>query len=106
MNELITISKLVKSILEENPQARNSDNILYLKLLEHQAYKKGIDITTLTVPQFLMKMGQYGFPSFETVRRSRQKIQATCPELAAFGDVGKNRAKYEKIYRDFAASDV
>lgn len=106
MNELMTVSKLVKSILEENPQARNSDNILYLKLLEHQAEQKGIDITVLSVPQFLMKMGQYGFPSFETVRRSRQKVQATYPELVAFGDVGKHRARYEKVFRDFATSDV
>lgn len=105
MNELKAVSKLVKVILEENSQTRNSDNLLYLKLLEHQSEKKGLDLKTMTVPTFLLNMEQFGFSAFETVRRSRQKVQATYPELGASGAVGTRRMKHEKVYREFATSE-
>ena len=53
-----------------------------------------------------MKLEQKGFPAFETDRRSRQKVQATYPELAATGAVGAFRARNEKVYREFARSKV
>ena len=42
--------------------------------------------------------------SLETVRRSRQKVQATYPDLAPSEAVGKRRAKNEVVYREFAES--
>ena len=65
-----------------------------------------IDLYHLSVPDFLMKLEQKGFPAFETVRRSRQKVQATYPDLAATGAVGAFRARNEKVYRKFAKSEV
>ena len=59
-----------------------------------------------SVPDFLMKLEQKGFPAFETVRRSRQKVQATYPNLAATGAVGEFRARNEKVYREFAKSEA
>jgi len=53
-----------------------------------------------------MNMEQKGLPAFETVRRSRQKVQATYPDLAATGVVGAFRARNEKVYREFAKSEV
>lgn len=106
MNELKTVSKLVKAILESNEQARNSDNVLYLKILEYHSEQKGIDLSAMSIPAFLLEMKQYGFPAFETVRRSRQKVQEAYPDLAASGIVGKRRAKKEETYREFAKSNV
>lgn len=65
-----------------------------------------IDLCQLSVPDFLMNMEQKGLPAFETVRRSRQKVQATYPDLAATGVVGAFRARNEKVYREFAKSEV
>ena len=106
MRDLKTVSALVKQILEKNVEARNSDNILYLEVLRYYSAEKGIDLYRLSVPDFLMKLEQKGFPAFETVRRSRQKVQATYPELAATGAVGAFRARNEKVYREFARSKV
>lgn len=106
MNELKTVSKLVKSIMEENKQSRNSDNILYLKVLEYHAQQRNVDLDSMGVPAFLMEMKQHGFPAFETVRRSRQKIQETYPELAPTGVVGRRRAKKEDEFRAFASEGV
>ena len=105
MNDLKTVSALVKQILEDDVDAR-SDNVLYLEVLRYYASKKGIDLCQLSVPDFLMNMEQKGLPAFETVRRSRQKVQATYPDLAATGVVGEFRARNEKVYREFAKSEV
>jgi hypothetical protein len=106
MNDLKTISGLVKHILEQNKQARNSDCILYLKVLEHQSHEKGIDLQLLSVPVFLTEMKQKGFVGFETVRRARQKVQATFPELSGSETVEGFRMENEKEFRAFAVGDL
>lgn len=50
--------------------------------------------------------GKETMPAIETVRRSRQKVQATYPDLAPSEAVGKRRAKNEVVYREFAESEV
>ena len=47
MNDLKTVSALVKQILEDDVDARNSDNVLYLEVLRYYASKKGIDLCQL-----------------------------------------------------------
>lgn len=41
----------------------------------------------------MKELDRRSFPGFETVRRSRQKVQATYPDLAPSEAVGKRRAK-------------
>ncbi len=105
MNDLKTVSGLVKHILEQDKKARNSDSILYLKVLEHQSHEKGINLRLLSVPVFLQEMEQHGFSGFETVRRARQKVQAAFPELTACGRVEGFRMENEKTFREFARGD-
>lgn len=100
--ELKTTTKLVKAILENDEKARNSDNILYLKVLGAVCDKKQIDIVNLTVPSLLLLGRDLGLPCFETVRRTRQKIQAEFPELSANRDVKAYREANEAAYREFA----
>lgn len=104
MENLKTVSALVKNILEHDHKARNTDNHLYLMVLEHYSGLRGIDIHAMTVPVFLKELDRRSFPGFETVRRSRQKVQATYPDLAPSEAVGKRRAKNEVVYREFAES--
>lgn len=106
MNELKCTSKLVKRILETDPRTRNSDCILYFKVLHVVGTQKGIRINEMTVPDFLLNMKSYGFPGFETVRRSRQKIQATYPELSACDKVAGMRMINETEFRQFSRSEV
>lgn len=98
MKQLNSVKALVKTILEEDEQTRNSDSFLYLRLLER------IDKAILTVPvhDFLLGMGLWGIPPFESVRRARQKVQAECPWLAACDKVKEYRAENEEEYIDFA----
>lgn len=106
MNNLKNITKLVKSILEENPQTRNSDSYLYFQVLKRRADQIGVDLRTLSVAAFLLDMGAYGFPIFESVRRSRQKLQAAFPELAACEEVEEFRMENEKEFRGYALAPM
>lgn len=104
--QLITTTNLVKTILETNTQTRNSDSLLYLKVLEHCALQKGVDLQLLSVSAFFTSMNIFGFPCYETVRRTRQKIQREYPELKGCEAVEAARAENEQAFRGYARSEV
>ena len=106
MNDLKTTTALVKSILEQDEMTRNSDSFLYLRVLERIGDEKGIHIHGITVPDFLASIDVWGFPGFETVRRTRQKIQQHHPELASTERVAALRAVNEAAFREYARSVV
>lgn len=105
MLDLKNTTALVKSLLEQDKQCRNSDSFLYLKVLSAIGKQKGIDIERMSVPYFLVNLHGAGFPGFETVRRTRQKLQQHHPELAACETVEGFRAENEKVFRDFARGE-
>lgn len=104
--ELITTTALVKQILKQDERARNSDSFLYFRVLGVLALEKGIDMNRIPVPLFLLNMAEWGFPPFESVRRTRQKLQATFPELSADEAVEEFRAENETEFRAFAVADL
>ena len=106
MNELKTTTKLVKAILEQDERTRNSDSFLYLKVIDTVAERKGINLYGISVPMFLVSMKENGFPPFESVRRTRQKIQASYPELAACDKVAGMRMIQESEFLNYARSEV
>ena len=106
MYDLKNTKALVKSILEKDKQCRNSDSFLYLKVLSIIGKQKGIDIESMSVPYFLMNMQGTAFPPFESVRRTRQKIQQHHPELSACKAVEGFRTDAEREYRAYARSDA
>ena len=106
MDDLNNTTTLVRSILEKDEKCRNSDSLLYLRVVTTVANRKGIDIDEISVPRFLLTLHDAGFPGFETVRRTRQKIQQHHPELAACERVEGFRAEREKEFRAYAVGDV
>lgn len=106
MLDLKNTTALVKSILEQDKQCRNSDSFLYLKVLSAIGKQKGIDIEKMSVPYFLVNLHGAGLPPFESVRMARQKVQAAYPELRACGAVEGFRAENEAQFRAYAVGDV
>lgn len=105
-NELRTTTALVKSILLEDKQARNSDSFLYFKVLKKISIEKNIDIDSMPVTTFLLHMRDCHFPAFETVRRTRQKLQAEFPELSGNKKVQEYREANETTFREYARGGV
>ena len=100
--ELKNTKALVKTILEEDQRARNSDSFLYFQVLKKLGKERDFDLDFVSVTAFLLNMAEWGFPPFESVRRARQKIQAEYPELSANKKVAEQRAENEQAFRQFA----
>lgn len=102
MNEIKNTADLVKQVLILNPKARNSDNYLYYVVCKVKLSGQGIDIDSLSFKDGLLQRNEYGLPNFETVRRTRQKLQHENPDLASDSHVKEQREILEESFREFA----
>ncbi len=100
--ELKTTQDVVKEILETNEMARNSDMALYVKVCER------INPNVLSKPFWvvLLSLKEYNLPNIETVRRTRQKLQAAYPELCGNDNVEAQRKVNEEAFREYARGVV
>jgi hypothetical protein len=105
MTNLYTTKAIVCKMLERFPQARNNDNYLYLKVIQHLEKEYNVNLLKMPIDEFLL----YGcdnvpVPPFESVRRTRQKLQREFPHLSSCEVVSELRAENEEAYREFARS--
>ena len=100
--ELKNTRKRVLEILEKDERARNSDDYLYYMVC------RSIDDISVHLPfwKVILNRKDYKYPAFESVRRSRQKIQHDIPELAGDSDVEAQRVLNEETFTDFARGFV
>lgn len=98
--ELFNVSKIVKQILREDQEARDNDDYLYCKVCER------VNAISVNEPfnKVMRNRKDLGFPPFETVRRTRQKLQEEYPELE--GTVKKQRLQNTVAYKGYAKSEV
>lgn len=90
---------IVKQILIDKPNTRNSDNDLIVEVLNF--IEPGITNEPFgTVIKECKMDGR--FPTLETIRRTRQKIQETYPELAPTDEVEGLRVFQEHKFFEFA----
>lgn len=98
MNELTRVSEIVKHILETEPETRNNDGLLYVKVCQY--FNPSIDLFPFGV--VMANLNSYNLPPAETVRRARAKIQAKNEHLQANKTVKEYRAENELKYKAFA----
>ena len=96
--ELRNTSDVVKEVLADCDQARNSDMVLYVKVCE----RLKPDVLDKPFWYVLLKLKEFNLPCIETVRRTRQKLQATYPELAGDANVEAQRMLNEEAFRKYA----
>lgn len=104
--ELQTTTELVREVLQRHPKARNSDNELYYWVCAIIGHRNGIDVHKMSMPMFFLHLHECGFPQFETVRRTRQKLQATYPELSGSAEVTEQRKEHEEAFREYARGNA
>lgn len=93
---------LVYNILLNDADARNSDNVLYCKVLEYYGKRLDIDFNRVSVVSFFKTVRRAGIPSIETVGRCRRKIQEQHAELMGDDDVTILRQDREQDFRAYA----
>ena len=98
MKNIRRTAELVREILENFPETRSNDNRLFIRVIEH------IDSSLLHRPleEVLKNSKEYGIPPFESVRRSRQKLQADNSYLRASKAVEAEREANRQIVEDYA----
>ncbi len=103
MTNTYTLAQVVKTIMQDDKRARNSDSFLYLRVLEVYALANDcpMSLDSMSVVHFLTHMKEYGFPPFESVRRNRQLIASKYPDLAGGEDVEAWRTVKEKETREY-----
>lgn len=99
MKNIRRASELVHKILTDCPDARNSDDALYRYVVE----AINPDAAVGRFCDVFIHRNEYGLPPFESVRRTRQKLQEKYPELRASEEIQDARAENEQVVRDYAA---
>lgn len=98
MDNLTKLQSEVKTLLEADKNLRNSDNLLYTKLLS----KMDSEVLTLPVSTFYQYFSDYDVPRFESVARARRKVQELYPELKADEPVRSWRRENESAFKNYA----
>ena len=106
MHELKTITDIVKEVLKSHEKARNCDDYLYYLVCSLVGKQNGFDVDNMQLSHFLLYRREYNLPAFETVRRTRQKIQQHHPELCGCDVVEGYRTVNEEKFRSYARGIV
>lgn len=77
MKRLKNVECVVENILNKVEETRSNDDVLYLHVCEY--FNK--EAPSMTLRNFLTTRKNTGCPTFETVRRTRQKVFEKRPEL-------------------------
>lgn len=96
MPKLKNIEPKVIKILEEHPETRGDDFLL----LKHY-YNEIIDVSFMSFATVCDHHEELDLPSFESIRRCRQKVQANRPDLVD-PRTAKHRRKLIDDYKDYA----
>ena len=96
--ELTRIQDIVELELSRHAETRDSDNILYIKVLEYMKPS----IIHRPFAEVMGTLNDHKLPSFESVGRARRKLQAEKPWLKPSEAVRKYRADNEEKYREYA----
>ena len=101
MYKLKTVENMVLNVLISNPDARDDDMRLYYYVcLDCISETHGN--THLSFEEVMTNYKELGCPGFESVRRTRQKIQAILPELGCSPAARRRRNKGVIAYTNYA----
>lgn len=100
--KLKKIEDVVMKYLTVYPSARNSDNALYYYICSDLCKLTGVPEDKITIRAFLMDRELYGFPNYETIRRTRQKVQAEHPELKGDKAVQEARDALQETWKEWS----
>lgn len=97
--KLRNMTELVRTIMEQQPETRSSDNLLYIEVLKRCTSQ---NVLNMPVWAFYQHQREWQLPSIETVGRCRRKAQQENPHLKAKPEVEGFRYDNETKFIEFA----
>lgn len=101
MYKLKTVENMVLNVLISTPDARDDDMRLYYYVCR-DCISETHGNTHLSFEEVMTNYKELGCPGFESVRRTRQKIQAILPELGCSPTVRRRRSRGVVAYTNYA----
>lgn len=100
MSKCAKVEPMVQKVLIEMPYTREDDFMLV-----YEVYKKFLpNLDDLSFKDIMLNHKEHGLPYFESVRRTRQKLQSKFPELLPPKEIQKGRKLEEIDYKSYALS--
>lgn len=98
--EIVLSERMVEKLLVEKPFTRDSDDLLYYEVIREICHT-----TDLTAYDVFVLGNNFGLPAYETVRRTRQYVQAKREDLKGVRtrEVRKER---EQIFKAYARGEL
>lgn len=97
VEKLRKLENVIKPILEDKPQTREDDYLLYAEVIR----KYRPELLELSARTFLKGHNELNVPNIKSVERARRKVQEKYPDLAS-ERAKKKRAKEEQTYVQYA----
>lgn len=92
------IESYVEYLLADFPETRESDDILYMKMLERDGR---FNFENISVVSFFKNRTKTDIPSLETVGRARRRVQENRPDLRGSKQIQRARRKREKQFKEY-----
>ena len=89
---------VVKEVLVTDPETRNSDQLLYIRVCE----SLNPIVTAKGFKDVMLNLKGFNLPSIETVGRCRRKLQAQYPDLRSTCKVQGYRDDLQMKFREYA----
>ncbi len=100
MSRCSKVEPIVKKVLTEKPNTRDDDFLLL-----YEVYKEFLpNIDNMNFKDVMLNHKDYKLPYFESVRRTRPKLQNQFPELLSSKQVQQGRKELEEDYKEYAMS--
>ena len=96
-NKLVKQEEVIKPILEQHPETRGDDFLLYAEVIRE--YRP--ELAELSVIDFFVAHKELYCPSYESVTRVRRRLQEKHPELCS-DKIKEKRAKEQNEYKAYA----
>lgn len=97
VNKLVKQEQIIKPILENHPETRGDDFLLYAEVIKE--YRP--ELAELSVIDFFVAHKDLYCPSYESVTRVRRRLQQKHPELCS-DKVKAKRAAEKAVYETYA----
>lgn len=94
-HELDELTGLVTKLLTDEPELRNSNDWLYLRVLQ----EKGVENVPLYL--FFEHRGELNAPPYESVVRIRRKVASENPELKESDVIGMMRTARQMTFEEY-----
>lgn len=97
MKKIREVSEVVEYVLRRYPYTRSSDNSLYKEVCTYM----NPQITSMSFVDIFDHINDLGLPQYESVSRSRRKLQNEYEDLRAPKEVEDERYESFKVVMDY-----